>query len=432
MDKLVVSIFWYRRDLRLVDNIALFNSLKSKFPVIPVFIFDNNILDELDENDSRVGFIYQQLSEINNTLNGYNSSLKIIKNNVINAWEELINEFEIKEVFYNTDFEPYALKRDNKLASFFDENGVVVNTFTDHVIFDPKSVLKDDGTPYLIYTPYKNKWLKQYENKNVEILPELVCNNFVKVSFNFPSLSEIGFSHSQIKVKRYNFSELDNYELTRNYPSLNSTSFLGPHLRFGTVSIRMIINNLNNKNSSFLNELIWREFFIQILFHFPRVINENFKIKYNGIIWRNNEQEFDLWCKGETGYPIVDAGMRQLNNTGYMHNRVRMITASFLCKHLLIDWRWGEAYFANKLLDFELASNNGNWQWVAGTGCDSAPYFRVFSPSAQTLKFDSKLEYINKWVPELNEIHYKPIVNHSDARDRAIKAYKKGLENTFI
>jgi deoxyribodipyrimidine photo-lyase len=264
-----------------------------------------------------------------------------------------------------------------------------------------------------------------------QVLTEPNFENLIKQTHDFPKLEGLGFSRSSIAVEEFDLSQLDKYHLTRDIPSLNATSFLGPHLRFGTISVRKIIRELKPEDEVFLSELIWREFFIQIMYHFPRVVNENFKIKYNGIVWRNNKEEFELWCKGETGYPIVDAGMRQLNETGYMHNRVRMITASFLCKHLLIDWKWGEAYFAEKLLDFELASNNGNWQWVAGTGCDAAPYFRVFSPSAQTLKFDPDFKYIKKWVPEFNEITYKPMVDHKMARERALRVYKVGIGNVL-
>ena len=291
--------------------------------------------------------------------------------------------------------------------------------------------MKDDGFPYTVYTPFKKKWLKHFETNKPKISPPPNYDNFFKIRYNYPTIEELGFLPTAIHVKGFNLSDLDNYGITRDFPALNSTSFLGPHLRFGTVSIRTIINQLKLSDTVFLSELIWREFFIQIMFHYPRVISENFKIKYNSIIWRNDEEEYQLWCNGETGYPIVDAGMRQLNKTGYMHNRVRMITASFLCKHLLIDWRWGEAYFAKKLLDYDLASNNGNWQWVAGTGCDAAPYFRVFSPSAQTLKFDPDLIYIKKWVPEFEELTYLPMVDHKMARERALLTYKLGLGNTL-
>ena len=424
-----VSIFWFRRDLRIEDNIALYHSLNSKYNVLPVFIFDNDIINELSKDDPRINFIYQELEKNNVHLNSKSSSIRIFKSSYKDVWKRLVDEFDIKEVYFNEDYEPYAIKRDQWVCSFLKLLDVKVHSFKDHVIFEPGYIKKDDGLPYTVYTPFKKKWLKYFKLNKPEILPEPNYNNLIKQLNKFPQLKDLGFYPSAIKVEDFNLTELDNYEITRDVPSLNSTSFLGPHLRFGTVSVRKVISELKQSDDVFLSELIWREFFIQILFHYPRVINENFKIKYNGIVWRNNEEEFETWCKGETGYPIVDAGMRQLNETGYMHNRVRMITASFLCKHLLIDWRWGEAYFAEKLLDFELSSNNGNWQWVAGTGCDSAPYFRVFSPSAQTLKFDSDLKYIKKWVPELNEIHYKPMLDHKMARERALLTYKEGIGN---
>jgi deoxyribodipyrimidine photo-lyase len=424
-----ISIFWFRRDLRIVDNTAFFKALELGFPVLPIFIFDTDILGELEKDDPRVQFIHQGLSEVNSVFSEHNCSIKILNCSVDEAWKKLVNEYEIDSVYVNEDYEPYAQQRDTRIASFLEKHNVNFHSFTDHVVFKPGTILKDDGLPYTVYTPFKKKWLKHFEAHQPEILPEPKFNNLLNTEFKFPSIEALGFLPSSINVEDFNLSELDNYETTRDVPSLNATSYLGPHLRFGTVSVRSIIKQLKTNHHVFLSELIWREFFIQIMFHYPRVINENFKIKYNGIVWRNNEEEFEKWCKGETGYAIVDAGMRQLNETGYMHNRVRMITASFLCKHLLIDWSWGEAYFAEKLLDYELASNNGNWQWVAGTGCDSAPYFRVFSPSAQTLKFDSELKYINKWVPEINEINYLPMVDHKMARERALLTYKEGLGN---
>jgi deoxyribodipyrimidine photo-lyase len=424
-----VSIFWFRRDIRIEDNIALYHSLKSEYTVLPIFIFDDEIINELSKDDPRVNFIYQELEKNNVYLNSKSSSIRIFKSSYEDVWKSLVDEFDIKEVYFNEDYEPYAIKRDQWVCSFLELLDVKVHSFKDHVIFEPGFIKKDDGLPYTVYTPFKRKWLNYFKLNKPEILPEPNYNNLIKQKNKFPQLKDLGFYPSAIKVEDFNLTELDNYEITRDVPSLNSTSFLGPHLRFGTVSVRKVISELKPSDDVFLSELIWREFFIQILFHYPRVISENFKIKYNGIVWRNNEEEFEKWCKGETGYPIVDAGMRQLNETGYMHNRVRMITASFLCKHLLIDWRWGEAYFAEKLLDFELSSNNGNWQWVAGTGCDSSPYFRVFSPTAQTLKFDSDLKYIKKWVPELNEIHYKPMLDHKMARERALLTYKEGIGN---
>jgi deoxyribodipyrimidine photo-lyase len=428
---LEITIFWFRRDLRLEDNIAFYNALNSGIPVLPIFIFDKSIVDELAKDDARVNFIYQRLTLVNKQLNTHNSSLKLFKSSVDNVWEELVKEYVIKQVYFNEDYEPYAKERDERVVKYLKTKGIETHSYTDHIVFKPDQILKEDGSPYTVYTPYKNKWLKHFELNKPNILPEPSYKNLYASNFNFPSLSDLGFLPSSIKVEDFNLSELNNYEQTRDMPYMNGTSYLGPHLRFGTVSIRSIINQLKFTDKVFLSELIWREFFIQILYHFPRVINENFKVKYNGIEWRNNEDEFTRWCNGKTGYPIVDAGIRQLNKTGYMHNRVRMITASFLCKHLLIDWRWGETYFAEKLLDYELASNNGNWQWVSGTGCDAAPYFRIFNPSAQTTKFDPNLEYIKKWVLEFNELDYLPMVDHKMARERALATYKSGLIDSF-
>jgi deoxyribodipyrimidine photo-lyase len=424
-----ISVCWFRRDLRLEDNTALYNALNSDYAVLPIFIFDKDILEELPRNDARVNFIHQQLTQINKELGKYKGSLKIYNSSVDEAWEELIKEFNVKEVYINEDYEPYAMQRDERVEQFLASKNIQLKSFTDQVVFKPKQILKDDGLPYTVYTPYKNKWLKHFELNRPQVLPTPNFENLYSSNFNFPSLSDIGFKPSTIQVEEFNLKQLGKYEQTRDVPHLNGTSYLGPHLRFGTVSVRSIISQLKPSDHVFLSELIWREFFIQILVHFPRVVNENFKTKYNGIVWRNNEDEFSRWCEGKTGYPIVDAGMRQLNETGYMHNRVRMVTASFLCKHLLIDWRWGEAYFAEKLLDYELASNNGNWQWSSGTGCDAAPYFRVFNPTSQTQRFDPDMKYIKKWVPELNELTYTPMVDHKMARERALRTYKTGLES---
>lgn len=424
------TFFWFRRDLRLSDNTALFHALSENQHVIPLFIFDANIIDELPKDDARISFIYEQLQNINEHLKKVGSSLLVLKGNPKEIWQQLLTEYPVKNIYFNKDYEPYAIARDKEITALAKTNKVAVFNFKDQVIFEENDVLKDDGTPYTIYTPYKNKWLKAFSSNLCKAKKsENFLTNLANNHFTFPNLASLGFKLSSIKVKPYSLANLENYEAERNFPARDSTSYLSPHLRFGTVSIRNIVKNSLEKSSVFLSELIWREFFMQILFHFPDVVNKSFKAKYDNINWRNNENEFALWCEGKTGYPIVDAGMRQLNETGYMHNRVRMVVASFLCKHLLIDWRWGEAYFAKKLLDYDLSANNGNWQWAAGTGCDAAPYFRVFNPSEQVKKFDNKLAYINKWVKDLNDLSYStPIVEHKFARERAITTYKKGLE----
>ena len=429
MTKQKVSFFWFRRDLRLEDNTGLFHALQSDFPVIPLFIFDDEILENLPKNDARVQFIFESLQKINEQLKAIDSSILIKKGTTNKVWESLTTEFDIQHVFFNKDYEPFAIKRDAAIEQLLAQHHITASSFKDHVIFEEKEITKADGLPYTVYTPYKNKWLEKYHlsGQALEFDTKTGYENFSKNQFTFPELADIGFEKSAIKVLPPDLSQISNYKETRDFPAEDSTSYLSPHLRFGTVSIRKLVNWANRKNQTFLSELIWREFFIQILFSFPNVVNHNFKSAYDGIQWRNNEEDFKRWCSGTTGYPMVDAGMRQLNETGYMHNRVRMVVASFLCKHLLINWQWGEAYFAEKLLDFELASNVGNWQWAAGTGCDAAPYFRVFNPEIQQKKFDEKGIYIRKWIPEFDLGYNEPMVDHAFARDRAIETYKKGI-----
>ncbi|WP_275315775.1 cryptochrome/photolyase family protein [Tenacibaculum bernardetii] len=423
-----IAVFWFRRDLRLEDNVALHNALKSGGKILPVFIFDEEIIDNLRKDDARVSFIYQTLHKLDTELKKEGSSLLIKKGNPLKIWESLIADYNITAVYINKDYEPYAIKRDQQVEAFLTSNNVDFYSYKDQVIFEKDEVVKNDGLPYTVYTPYKNKWLQKFD-ADIDT-KEFVINfsDFYHFTADFPTLKAIGFEESSIKVKPYNLSSLSNYDEIRDFPFQDKTSYLSPYFRFGLVSVRKMVLYALKTNATFLNELIWREFFMQVLFHFPKVVTNNFKQKYDAIPWRNNEEEFKKWCKGETGYPMVDAGMRQLNKTGYMHNRVRMVTAGFLCKHLLIDWRWGEAYFAEKLLDYELSANNGNWQWAAGTGCDAAPYFRVFNPESQLKKFDKDLEYIRKWIEDFDELTYpQPMVEHKLARERAISTYKKAL-----
>jgi len=423
-----VSIFWFRRDLRLEDNIALYESISTKSNVLPIFIFDDNILNELPNDDPRVNFIYQTLFDINLVLQKNNTSLLILKGKLEDVWNKLIQNYTIESVFINKDYEPYAIKRDQKLGEVLNANGIELHSFKDQVVFEESEVVKANGEPYTVFTPFKRKWLSLYNPLTLK--PKITFENFHQENYSFPKKEELGFKSSSIHVKDFKLSGVSTYAETRNFPILDSTSYLGPHLRFGTIGVRQIIAELDPSNEVFLSELIWREFFMQILFHFPKVVIGNFRPKYDGIKWRNKEEDFDKWCRGETGYPMVDAGMRQLNETGYMHNRVRMVTAGFLCKHLLIDWRLGEAYFAKKLLDFELSSNNGNWQWAAGTGCDAAPYFRIFNPIEQLKKFDKSEGYIKKWISELGTANYpEPMVEHKFARTRALEQYKIGINN---
>lgn len=421
-----ISAFWFRRDLRLTDNTALHHALESGLPVLAVFVFDDCILDELPPDDPRVNFIYDELEKINQTLLKAGSSLLIKKGNPVRVWEEILAEHLVKNLYFNKDYEPYAVKRDQTITENLGKKGVQVYSFKDQVIHEPGQVLKKDGMPYTVYTPYKNCWLNEYQPS--KLLPPPALIKMHQQALDFATKAHLGIKPSSIKVQDYSLEVVSNYGQKRDFPALDATSYLGPHLRFGTVSVRQIIAALPAAHEVFLSELIWREFFMQILFHFPKVVGRNFRAKYDGIQWLNEASDFERWTQGQTGYPMVDAGMRQLNATGYMHNRVRMITAGFLCKHLLINWQWGEAYFAKKLLDYELASNNGNWQWAAGTGCDAAPYFRIFNPESQFKKFDSASQYVKKWVPEWGTSQYPtPMVVHDFARKRALEQYKKGM-----
>ncbi|MBY0486161.1 MAG: DNA photolyase family protein [Flavobacteriaceae bacterium] len=427
-----MNIFWFRRDLRLDDNVGLFHALNADEEVLPIFIFDDSILSQLPKDDARVTFIHNQLEKIQKQLQEIGKSIAVFHGNPFDVYQKLISENTIKSVYTNHDYEPYARKRDLDLFHLFKENNIEFKTSKDQVIFEKSEVVKDDGTPYVVYTPYSNKWKENFKKiKLINYNSEAYLNKIAVHSYPFLSLSDIKFETSSIKVTPFDISNnlIDNYEATRNFPALNKTSYLGIYLRFGAISIRkMIAKAIESKNETFFKELIWREFFMQILWHFPHTTKSSFRPKYDAIVWENNEDLFQKWCKGKTGYPFVDAGMRELNATGHMHNRVRMITASFLCKHLLIDWRWGETYFATKLLDYEQASNVGNWQWAAGSGVDAAPYFRIFNPTEQVKKFDKELKYIKKWIPELETLHYpKPIVEHKEAREKCLKVYKEAV-----
>lgn len=430
-----VNIFWFRRDLRLDDNIGFYHALISEYPVLPIFIFDTEILDQLPKDDARVTFIYETLQRMRSELQEkYKSSIAIYHGKPLDIYKALVKEHNIDTVFTNHDYEPYAKKRDEEIASFLKSKNIPLRTYKDQVIFEKDEVVKTDGNPYIVYTPYMKAWKNKFKTDyriNIFNTSDYLDNLVKHKHLPNLSLSVIGFKSSSQHIEDYNVTPIiiQQYENTRNFPAQDSTSRLGPHLRFGTVSIRKILKKaIAESNETFWQELIWREFFMQILWHFPHTINQAFKSKYDRIEWRNNETEFKAWCEGKTGYPLVDAGMRQLNQTGFMHNRVRMLVGSFLCKHLLIDWRWGEAYFAEKLHDYELASNVGNWQWVAGSGVDAAPYFRIFNPTTQIEKFDKNHTYIKQWVPDYQELTYpKPIVEHKFARERCLRAYKETL-----
>lgn len=425
-----IVVFWFRRDLRWDDNTALYHALSGEYRVLPLFIFDKNILDDLeDPEDARLEFIHNTLVQMNQDLKKKGSSILFRYGTPMEVMTEILSNHSVTAVYANRDYEPYARERDKEIYDLLQSHDIPFHSFKDHVIFERKNVMKDDDTPYVVFTPYSRKWKSLLTPEDFEFLSSaLLFSNFYERPFEEPpSLAEMGFKQTNIKIPPSTLSEhlLENYHEQRDYPAAEATSRLGIHLRFGTISIRKVAARAFESSEVFLNELIWREFYQMILWHFPKVVDHNFHKKYDGLEWRNNEEEFDLWCKGETGYPIVDAGMRQMNQTGFMHNRVRMIVASFLTKHLLIDWRWGEAYFAKKLLDYELASNNGGWQWAAGTGTDAQPYFRIFNPWSQTDKFDPQKKYIQKWVPEyLSDEYPSPMVDHKEARERALGTYK--------
>ncbi|HTH31811.1 MAG TPA: deoxyribodipyrimidine photo-lyase [Lacibacter sp.] len=435
MAKQKVNICWFRRDLRLHDNAALYHSLKDDMAVVPVFIFDKTILEQLEEkNDRRVDFIHHAITDMQQQLETMDSSVEVYYGYPVDAFNKLIEKYSISKVFTNHDYEPYAQQRDTAIERQLNDSGISFHTYKDQVIFEKDEVLKDDGKPYTVFTPYSRKWKAKLNKFYLKSYPvENYINNFFKQSpVAVPSLNEMGFEETAPAFPPAETKKeiIKKYNEQRNFPAINGTSRLGVHLRFGTISIRELARDAEKMNETFLNELIWRDFYHMILWHFPQVgEGKAFKNEYDFIEWRNDENEFQKWCDGQTGYPIVDAGMRELNATGFMHNRVRMIVASFLNKHLLIDWRWGEAYFAKKLLDFDLAANNGGWQWAAGSGCDAAPYFRIFNPYLQTQKFDPKLEYVRKWVPEFEGFDYvQPIVQHEFARKRCLEVYSKALK----
>ncbi len=427
-------IFWFRRDLRLNDNAGLYQALKDNKEVLPIFIFDKNILDKLSaKDDARVSFLHNTISHLKKELQAIGSDLQVFYNTPLNVYKKLTKEYNIEKVYTNRDYEPYAQNRDKEIFDFLNSLNIPFIGKKDHVIFEKNEVLKKDGKPYTVFTPYSKIWKSQLSEFYYQSYPTLkYAAQFKPISqtSDLISLSEMGFEKSKITVPDYILSKdiLNYYHKNRDIPSLDGTTKISTYLRFGLVSIREMVQKALLHNETWLNELIWRDFYQMILFHFPHSVEKSFKPQYDNIPWENNEAHFEKWCEGKTGYPMVDAGMRELNATGFMHNRVRMVTASFLTKHLLIDWKWGERYFAEKLFDFDLASNIGGWQWAASSGCDAAPYFRVFNPSEQHRKFDPNDKYIKKWIPEFGTNQYpEPIVEHKMARQKAIDTYKEAL-----
>lgn len=426
------SVFWFRRDLRLNDNIGLNSALSSGLKVIPIFIFDTEIINKLEKNDLRIKMIHAALVKLNDAMLGNRCNVGMYLGNPKAVFESLLKKYKIKSVYANRDYEPYALERDKSIKSFLEKKNVTYKSFKDQVIFEKDEVVKDDGNPYKVYTPYSRKWIEKLNARGFETCKsETKLNSLASLELPYLTLKEIGFDEKEFDIPLFNIDSktIEKYQETRNFPYLNSTSRIGAHLRFGFVSIRKLVKKAHkNSNKTYLKELIWREFFMQILWHFPYTQQKSFKPKYDRIKWLNNDEEFKKWCDGNTGYPLVDAGMRELNQTGFMHNRVRMLVGSFLCKHLLIDWRRGEKYFAKKLLDYEMSSNVGNWQWVAGCGVDASPYFRIFNPKEQIKKFDKDFKYIKKWVPEFQSSLYpKEIIDHKFARNRCLETFKAAV-----
>lgn len=439
------NIFWFRRDLRLNDNAGLYHALRSGMKVQPIFIFDTNILDKLpSKKDARVSFIHTELQILKENLQKLGSDLWIFHGQPSKIFKQILAKHEIQGVYTNRDYESYAIERDLRVKTLLEEGKKEFHSFKDQVIFEAHEILKKDGTPYTVFTPYKRRWLERLETKrkgkqsyyfssypNEKYYKQLAQRDST-TEYNY-SMKQLGFSadiESMIPVKQVARKLIKSYAENRDFPALDGTSRLGIHFRFGTISIREKAAKAAKLSDVYLSELIWRDFYSQILTNFPHVEKQAFRAKYERVPWRNNEDEYKAWCAGKTGYPLVDAGMRELNATGHMHNRVRMVVASFLTKHLLIDWRWGEAYFAEKLLDFDLASNNGGWQWAAGCGTDAAPYFRIFNPTSQMDRFDKEKKYIQQWVEEWGTEDYpEPIVDHKEARERCLRTYKEALKD---
>ena len=415
------------------DNCGLYHAHLENSPVQPLFIFDTDILGSLkSRRHARVEFIHTEISRLHNELRQRGTSLDVRTGNPLEVWKTLCADYAIHAVWANRDYEPYAGTRDRDIRELLQDKGIPFRTVKDHTIFESSEILKKDGAPYLVYTPYSKAWKKKLAGRHVEPYLSETQTNWLKTGIKpFPGLQQLGFEPAGIEFPPREPDEaiIQNYDKTRDIPSVPGTTRMGVHLRFGTVSIRRLTALALNSNEKYLNELIWRDFYQAVLWHFPHVTERNFNSRYDGIRWRDDPEAFHKWCTGETGYPIVDAGMRELDNTGYMHNRLRMITASFLCKHLLIDWKWGERYFAEKLLDYELASNNGGWQWAAGTGVDAAPYFRIFNPYAQADRFDRDRKYIRRWVPEYDTPDYPaPMIDHKTARARALAVFREGIK----
>ena len=428
-----INVHWFRRDLRLHDHRALAKATNDgAHPVLPLFIFDTDILDVLEnKKDQRVHFIHRTLEQMREELHVLGSSMLVRYGKPVDIWKSLVEEYDIASVSVVRDYEPYAQERDKAVYDFLQSKNISFTGCKDQVIFEKSEITKNDGGYYSVFTPYSKSWKAALTNDHYA---EAKVNNegfFKTKPLSMPTLKDMGFEETDERLfptKNVSDEILAHYHEKRDIPSVKGTSRMSVHLRFGTVSIRELVRRAKSTNETYLNELIWRDFYQMTLYHNPQSPHNALKSKYDNIKWEINEEHFTAWCEGKTGYPLVDAGMRELNTTGYMHNRIRMLTASFLTKHLLIDWRWGERYFAEKLLDFDLAANVGGWQWAAGCGNDAAPYFRIFNPYTQQEKFDPNHTYVKRYVKEFNTNEYvDPIVDHKWARERALERYKTGI-----
>ncbi|MFZ5630073.1 MAG: cryptochrome/photolyase family protein [Spirochaetota bacterium] len=427
-----VAIHWFRRDLRLDDNTALAAAAKSGLEVLPIFIFDTNILSRLRlKDDRRVAFIHETLMNLRKVLQQQGGELLVLCGKPEEIFPVLFERFSVAAVYCNEDYEPYARERDAKIARLCSERGIVFTATKDHVVFAPHEVLKDDGTPYHVFTPYSRRWLAAFEQNppagqnGAPLCRWLRANDIDPM----PRLEDLGFSPvaSLAPPAALDSAIIENYAATRDIPGIRGTSRLGIHLRFGTISVRRLALVARELNAKFLAELIWREFYQMILWYYPDTVSKAFRSQYAALRFPGTEEDFRRWRNAETGYDLVDAGIRELVETGFMHNRVRMVVASFLTKHLLCDWRWGEHFFAQYLLDYELASNVGGWQWSAGIGVDAAPYFRIFNPSEQQKKYDPEGVYVQKWLGADSNFfgtpRPQPIVDHRFARERCLKFF---------
>jgi deoxyribodipyrimidine photo-lyase len=465
------SLVWFRRDLRDYDNAALYHALKSSKNVYCAFVFDTAILDKLnDKADRRVEFIWESVRELKASLQEHGSDLIVLHGNAGDEIPKLANTLLVNAVFTNHDYEPSAIARDTNVAEKLNISDIAFHHHKDHVIFEKDEVLNLSGRPYGVFTPYKNMWLKTVNDFFVKAYPvDAYLKNLAKLKVSqLISLGEMGFKRTNLSNMRLptgmqggltlfdDFKErLSHYKDARDFPAIKGVSYLSVHLRFGTISIRHLAREAmqaaNTGAQTWLSELIWRDFYVQILHHNPSVaVGKAYKTEFQALNFPNNPVLFQAWCDGKTGYPLVDAAMQQLNTTGFMHNRLRMVAASFLVKDLLIDWRWGERYFAEKLIDFDLSANNGGWQWAASTGCDAQPWFRIFNPITQSERFDAQGKFIRKYVPVLakcndKEIHAPwlipplrlqelnisigndypaPVVDHATQRQKALVLYK--------